>query len=81
MIFDKCSIFDFDSIEIRFQYWVGSLHNQLLLEFSSIQFKTLYGCYKHIEEVKGNRTRSRDWCRDRLGIGTGAGHGGITCVL
>ena len=35
--------------QVRLQYWVASLCNQLLPEFSSNQFETLHRCYKHIE--------------------------------
>ena len=45
------SIFDLDNIEVRFQYWVARFCNQLLLEFSSIQFKNSHRCYKHIEDI------------------------------
>ena len=37
--------------QVRLQYWVASLCNQLLPEFSSNQFETLHRCYKHIEDV------------------------------
>ena len=42
---------DFLTILVRLQYWVASLCNQLLPEFSSNQFETLHRCYKHIENV------------------------------
>ena len=48
MIFD---IMDLDNFQVRLQYWVSSLCNQLLPEFSSNQFETLHRCYKHIEDV------------------------------
>ena len=38
-------------VQVRLQYGVSSLCNQLLQEFSSNQFETLQGCYKHIEDV------------------------------
>ena len=44
-------ILDFDNFQVRLQYWVASLCNQLLPEFSSNQFETLHRCYKHIEDV------------------------------
>ena len=44
-------IFDLDNFEVRLQYWVASLCNQLLQEFSSNQLETLHKCYKHIENV------------------------------
>ena len=37
--------------QVRLQFWVGSLCNQLLPEFSSNQFETFHRCYKHIEDV------------------------------
>ena len=37
--------------QIRLQYWVASLCNQLLPEFSSNQIETFHRCYKHIEVV------------------------------
>ena len=42
---------DLDNFQVRLQYWVASLCNQLLPEFSSNQFETLHRCYKHIEDV------------------------------
>ena len=44
-------ILDLDNFQVRLQYWVASLYNQLLPEFSSNQFETLHRCYKHIEDV------------------------------
>ena len=44
-------ILDLDNFQVRLQYWVASLCNQLLPEFSSNQFETLHRCYKHIEDV------------------------------
>ena len=38
-------------LQVRLQYWVASLCNQILPEFSSNQFETLNRCYKHIEDV------------------------------
>ena len=45
------SILDLDNFQVRFQYWVASLCNQLLPEFSSNQFETFHRYYKHIEDV------------------------------
>ena len=42
---------DLDNFQVRLQYWVASLCNQLLPEFSSNQFEILHRCYKHIEDV------------------------------
>ena len=44
-------IFDVDNFEIRFQKGVARLCNQVLSEFSSIQFDTLRRYNKHIEDV------------------------------
>ena len=44
-------ILDLDKFQVRLQYWVVSLCNQLLPEFSSNQFETFHRCYKHIEDV------------------------------
>ena len=43
--------FDLDNFQVRLQYGVASLCNQLLPEFSSNQFETFHRCYKHIEDV------------------------------
>ena len=45
------SILDLDNIQVRLQYWVANLCNQLLLEVSSNQFETFHGCYKRTEDV------------------------------
>ena len=53
------SILDLDNFQVRLQYWVASLFNQLLYslyffllpEFSSNQFETFHRCYKDIEDV------------------------------
>ena len=44
-------ILDLDNFQVRHQYWVASLCNQLLPEFSSNQFETFHRCYRHIEDV------------------------------
>ena len=44
-------IFDLDNFQVRLQYWVASLCNQLLPGFASNQFETLHRCYKYIEDV------------------------------
>ena len=44
-------ILDLDNFQVRLQYGVASLCNQLLPEFSSNQFATLHKCYKHIENM------------------------------
>ena len=44
-------ILDLDIFQVRLQYGVASLCNQVLPEFSSNQFETLHRCYKHIEDV------------------------------
>ena len=48
---DKITALDLDNFEVRFQEGVARLCNQLLSEFSSIQFGTLHTYYKHIEDV------------------------------
>ena len=35
---------DLDIFQVRLQYWLASLCNQLLPEFSSDQFETLHIC-------------------------------------
>ena len=45
------TILDLDNFQVRLQYWVASLCNQLLPEISSNQFETLHRCFKHIEDV------------------------------
>ena len=42
---------DLGNFQVRLQYWVASLCNQLLPEFSRNQFETLPTCYKYIEDV------------------------------
>ena len=42
---------NFDKFEVKLQYWVANLCNQHLSGFSSNQFETLHGFYKHIEHV------------------------------
>ena len=37
--------------QVRLQYGIASLCNQLLSEFSSNLFETLHRCFKHIEDV------------------------------
>ena len=56
--FDKITAFfrlgfnlDLDNFQVRLQYGIASLCNQLLQEFSSNQFETFHRCYKHIEDV------------------------------
>ena len=44
-------ILDLDNFQVRLQYGVASLCNQLLTEFSINQFETMHRCYKHIEDV------------------------------
>ena len=63
IIFDKITAFwtwtifrlgfnlDLDNFQVRLQYGVASLCNQLLPEFSTNQFETFHICYKHIENV------------------------------
>ena len=44
-------ILDLHNFQVRLQYGVASLCNQLLPMFSSNQFETLHICYKHFEDV------------------------------
>ena len=44
-------ILDLGNFQVRLQYWVASLCNQLIPEFSIDQFETFHRCYKHIEDV------------------------------
>ena len=44
-------ILDLDNFQVKLQYGVASLCNQLLPEFSSNQFETVHRSYKHIEDV------------------------------
>ena len=53
-------ILDLDNFQVRLQYWVASLCNQLLPEFSSIQFETVHRYYKHIEDVNVNFSRQEN---------------------
>ena len=53
-------ILDYDNLQVMLQYWVASLSNQLLSEFSSNQFETLHGCYKHIEDVHVTLSRQEN---------------------
>ena len=43
---------DLENFQVRLQYWVASLCNLILPEFSNNQFETFLRCYKHIEEVR-----------------------------
>ena len=51
IIWQNKDILDLDNFQVRHQYWVASLCNHLLPEFSSNQFETLHRCYKYIEDV------------------------------
>ena len=53
-------ILDLDNFQVRLQYGVASLCNQLLPEFSSNQFETLRRCYKHIEDVHVTYSRQEN---------------------
>ena len=50
-LWQKYGIFDLDNFQIRLQYGVASLCNQLLSGFSNNQFETLHRCYTRIEYV------------------------------
>ena len=45
------SILDLDDFQVRLQYWVSCLCDQLLPGFACNQFETLHRCYKHIEDM------------------------------
>ena len=55
-------------LQVRLQYWVASLCNQLLPEFSSNQFETLHRCYKHIEDVHVTFNRQENNFGQNYGI-------------
>ena len=61
-------ILDLDNFQVRLQYWVASLCNQLLPEFSSNQFETLHRCYKHIEDVHVTFSRQENHFLQNCGI-------------
>ena len=54
------SILDLDNFQVRLQYWVASLCNQLLPGFASNQFETLHSCYKHNEDVQVTSSRQEN---------------------
>ena len=45
--FTNFNLNDLDDFEVRLQFSLASLCNQLLPEFSSNQFETLHRCYEH----------------------------------
>ena len=51
---------DLDNFQVRRQYGVASLCNQLLPEFSSNQFETFHRCDKHIEDVHVTLSRQEN---------------------
>ena len=53
-------ILDLDNFQVKLQYEVASLCNQLLPEFSNNQFEALHRCYKHIENVHVTFTRQEN---------------------
>ena len=59
---------DLDDFQVRFQYGVASLCNQLLQEFSSNQFETFHRCYKHIEAVHVTFSRQYNYFWQNYGI-------------
>ena len=60
IIFDKnYGILELDNFQVRLQYWVASLCNQLLPEFSSNEFVTLHRYYKHMEDVHVTFSRKK----------------------
>ena len=61
-------IFDLDNFEVKLQYGVASLCDQLLPEFSSKQFETLHRCIKHIEHVHVTFCRRKNKFWENNGI-------------
>ena len=61
-------ILDLDNFQVRLQYWVASLCNQLLPEFLSNQFETLHRCYKHIEDLHVSFRRQENHFWQNYGI-------------
>ena len=59
---------DLDNFQVRLQYGVASLCNQLLPEFSSNQFETFHRCYKHIEDVHVTFSRKENNFGQNYGI-------------
>ena len=55
-------------LQVRLQYWVASLCNQLLPEFLSNQCETLHRCYKHIEDVHVTFSRQKNYFGQNYGI-------------
>ena len=64
----KYSILDLDNVQVRLQFWVASLCDQLLPEFSSNQFETFHRCYKHIEDVHVTFSRQENHFWQNYGI-------------
>ena len=54
-------IMDLDNFQVRLQYWVANLCNELLSEFSSNHFETLHKCYKYIEDVHVTFSRQENY--------------------
>ena len=61
-------ILDLDNFQVRLQYWVASLCNQLLAEFLSNQFETLHRCYKHIKNLHVTFSREDNKFLQNYGI-------------
>ena len=55
-------------LQVRLQYWVASLCNQLLPEFSSNQFETLHRCDKQIEDMHVTLSRQENNFGQNYGI-------------
>ena len=60
-ILQNYGILGLDNFHVRLQYWVASLCNQILPEFSSNRFETMYICYKHIENVHVTFARQENY--------------------
>ena len=68
MIFRLGFNLDLDNFQVRLQYGIASLCNQLLPEVSSNQFETFHRCYKHIEDVHVTFSRQENNFGQNYGI-------------
>ena len=59
---------DLDNFQVRLQYGVASLCNELLPEFSSNQFETLHRYYKHLEDMHVTFSRQENHFGQNYGI-------------
>ena len=61
-------ILDLANFQVRLQYWVASLCNQLLTEILCNQFETLHRCFKHNEDVHVTFSRQENYFWQNYGI-------------